>query len=273
MATIDTSSLETEDSHTKDNLLVESISDKNTKMWYSILECLQAQKFTIITLMGFILIIVLCCLFRIVLLFISCSLLICTVILMIKRCYDQYQRYSEEFKNSSMMLDQLSSPQQSEIQIEDLEIEEDSGIGERNLNMLENPAVMTPSHSILTINDLMDAINRSHFLMNNLRAQELLSQRESVQTSNNRIPSPTRRRRRTRGISQENLDKLPSFKFENKNSLGDDECLCSICYGEYTEGETIRTLPCIHNFHLDCVDEWLKRKATCPLCKGKVQFR
>ncbi|CAN6279712.1 unnamed protein product [Urochloa humidicola] len=46
---------------------------------------------------------------------------------------------------------------------------------------------------------------------------------------------------------------------------------CHICLTEYEEGEQIRTLPCKHEFHLQCVDKWLKEiHRVCPLCRGDV---
>ncbi|XP_043718112.1 putative RING-H2 finger protein ATL21A [Telopea speciosissima] len=43
---------------------------------------------------------------------------------------------------------------------------------------------------------------------------------------------------------------------------------CSICLAEYQPKETLRTIPqCQHCFHADCIDEWLRTNATCPLCR------
>ena len=39
---------------------------------------------------------------------------------------------------------------------------------------------------------------------------------------------------------------------------------------DYCEGETVRILPCSHAFHAECVDQWLKEKDTCPMCKACV---
>jgi len=47
----------------------------------------------------------------------------------------------------------------------------------------------------------------------------------------------------------------------------DDSRVCVICLDEYMPGERIRLLPCVHRFHVDCIDQWLKKHTTCPLCK------
>ncbi|KAI6657702.1 E3 ubiquitin-protein ligase [Oopsacas minuta] len=45
---------------------------------------------------------------------------------------------------------------------------------------------------------------------------------------------------------------------------------CSVCLDEFMSGDVIRTLPCTHPFHKDCVDKWLYKKHTCPLCKFDI---
>ena len=32
----------------------------------------------------------------------------------------------------------------------------------------------------------------------------------------------------------------------------------------------VRTLPCLHTFHAECVEEWLKKKKVCPLCQFSI---
>ena len=42
---------------------------------------------------------------------------------------------------------------------------------------------------------------------------------------------------------------------------------CSICLSTMVE-EEVRSLPCIHTFHVKCIDRWLlKKSARCPLCR------
>lgn len=46
---------------------------------------------------------------------------------------------------------------------------------------------------------------------------------------------------------------------------------CYICLIDYEEGDHIRVLPCSHEFHMSCVDKWLKEvHRVCPLCRGNV---
>ncbi|CAM0955677.1 unnamed protein product [Alopecurus aequalis] len=51
----------------------------------------------------------------------------------------------------------------------------------------------------------------------------------------------------------------------------DEDTQCYICLVEYEEGDSVRILPCNHEFHLTCVDKWLKEiHRVCPLCRGDV---
>ncbi len=47
---------------------------------------------------------------------------------------------------------------------------------------------------------------------------------------------------------------------------------CSICFGDYECGEKVRTLPCDHTFHNECIDQWLTSSSiSCPMCKTSLE--
>ncbi|KAM6954243.1 RING finger protein 215 [Aplochiton taeniatus] len=42
---------------------------------------------------------------------------------------------------------------------------------------------------------------------------------------------------------------------------------CAVCLEPFNPNQCLRVLPCLHEFHRDCVDPWLVLQHTCPLCK------
>nr|CAB3446978.1 unnamed protein product [Digitaria exilis] len=52
---------------------------------------------------------------------------------------------------------------------------------------------------------------------------------------------------------------------------GADSGDCTVCLGEFHDGELLRILPnCAHAFHAQCIDTWLRAHVTCPLCRATV---
>ena len=79
--------------------------------------------------------------------------------------------------------------------------------------------------------------------------------------------------------NEELINNLPVFKVDEKfmeKSQKEDNKIenfekCVICMEKYKINEDIKTLPCFHIFHKDCIEQWLKAgKDTCPICKNKV---
>ncbi|KAG4127932.1 hypothetical protein ERO13_D10G233200v2 [Gossypium hirsutum] len=50
----------------------------------------------------------------------------------------------------------------------------------------------------------------------------------------------------------------------------DDELTCSVCLEQVNAGDLIRSLPCLHQFHANCIDPWLRQQGTCPVCKFRA---
>ncbi|KAL7687386.1 putative Zinc finger, RING-type, kelch-type beta propeller [Plasmopara halstedii] len=90
-----------------------------------------------------------------------------------------------------------------------------------------------------------------------------------------------------RGVMKERLDQLQITKYNRSerkpdtrteqyhaasDNLIENEDICPICLIDFEDGEDVRNLPCKHIFHVTCIDEWLKRNTSCPMCKCNVDL-
>ncbi|GMH13822.1 hypothetical protein Nepgr_015663 [Nepenthes gracilis] len=71
------------------------------------------------------------------------------------------------------------------------------------------------------------------------------------------------------GLSEETvLSRMKQLKYISPTRDAQTELEpCCICREEYIDGEDIGTLDCGHDFHTDCIKQWLAQKNLCPICK------
>ncbi|KAK4804202.1 hypothetical protein SAY86_004019 [Trapa natans] len=70
------------------------------------------------------------------------------------------------------------------------------------------------------------------------------------------------------GLNEETiLSRMKQRKHSNIPKTQMEAEPCCICQEEYNEGEEIGTLECGHDFHRDCIKQWLMHKNLCPICK------
>ncbi|CAN6481172.1 unnamed protein product [Victoria cruziana] len=61
-------------------------------------------------------------------------------------------------------------------------------------------------------------------------------------------------------------------KFNVDDFSSEEDAQCCICLGEYQERDVLRFLPkCGHAFHVTCIDRWLLKQRTCPVCRLSLQ--
>ncbi|KAG6700733.1 hypothetical protein I3842_08G127400 [Carya illinoinensis] len=73
-----------------------------------------------------------------------------------------------------------------------------------------------------------------------------------------------------KGLPGDSVEKIPKIIITKNNNIdaSGEEVSCSVCLQDFQLGETVRCLPqCHHMFHLPCIDKWLLRHGSCPLCR------
>lgn len=83
-------------------------------------------------------------------------------------------------------------------------------------------------------------------------------------------PTLLRSRSRFSGIDKTIIESLPFFRFSSLK--GSKEGLeCAVCLSKFEDVEVLRLLPkCKHAFHIDCIDHWLEKHSSCPICRHRV---
>lgn len=98
----------------------------------------------------------------------------------------------------------------------------------------------------------------------------------SYSTSNQQPPQyysqsfPQPEQQESEGLTREEIRQFPVRKFSKAYAKNHEQNSCAICQEDYKVGEKIMTLTCFHAFHSECSGDWLKRKATCPICKTNM---
>jgi len=82
-----------------------------------------------------------------------------------------------------------------------------------------------------------------------------------------RFPAPARQ------LDEGVISSFPVREFSGPGAsctTSDNQTCCSICLEDYSTGSSVKSLPCLHCFHADCIDTWLRLNTTCPVCKHSL---
>ncbi|CAL5038854.1 unnamed protein product [Urochloa decumbens] len=70
---------------------------------------------------------------------------------------------------------------------------------------------------------------------------------------------------------------LPAFAYNCRSlqrkvaDAGEEAAACSVCLGAFESGEIVKLLPvCLHLYHAECIDPWLRKHSTCPVCQSET---
>ena len=63
---------------------------------------------------------------------------------------------------------------------------------------------------------------------------------------------------------------IPIFTVKKKNKFKEGNHICDICRTYFLFGEKKTTLSCMHSFHYNCIERWIKNQKYCPVCKFNI---
>ena len=89
-----------------------------------------------------------------------------------------------------------------------------------------------------------------------------------------KAPSPSGDKASSPGGASSRTHRHGSFSSSSRRAAGaaaaaEEEELpqCTVCLCEYEDEEIIMRLPCMHEFHDDCIKMWTQTHTTCPICR------
>lgn len=77
------------------------------------------------------------------------------------------------------------------------------------------------------------------------------------------------RRKEVAGLTPEEISRLPKNKFSGEEAHV--EICCAVCHSDFIPNAILTFLPCMHYYHSDCIDDWLRNKCTCPICNSNIR--
>eukprot|EP01130_Rhizamoeba_saxonica_P006574 TRINITY_DN261_c0_g1_i1.p1 TRINITY_DN261_c0_g1~~TRINITY_DN261_c0_g1_i1.p1 ORF type:complete len:466 (-),score=112.65 TRINITY_DN261_c0_g1_i1:1060-2457(-) len=83
------------------------------------------------------------------------------------------------------------------------------------------------------------------------------------------VPDQRRFKGGTPPAAKTAIEKCPIVKITQLNVENDKEC--TICKEDWHLGEAALEMPCLHVFHEDCINPWLKLHNSCPICRYELK--
>ncbi|CAD8101915.1 unnamed protein product [Paramecium primaurelia] len=73
-------------------------------------------------------------------------------------------------------------------------------------------------------------------------------------------------RRQAQPMRSSEIKQIPTQKYiPNQKNLN-----CVVCMIDFKKSDNVKILECFHQFHAKCIDQWLKQKGECPVCRHQL---
>jgi len=71
--------------------------------------------------------------------------------------------------------------------------------------------------------------------------------------------------------SQKAIRQLPTIQVAAQDLMDESNRECCICFEDHEVGNKLTRLPCGHLFHGPCINQWLLKHCTCPVCRYELE--
>ncbi|XP_058785756.1 probable E3 ubiquitin-protein ligase RHG1A [Vicia villosa] len=129
---------------------------------------------------------------------------------------------------------------------------------EQDVELTHEQILLLESNLFLTGLNFYDQHRDMRLDIDNMSYEELLALEDRMGTVST-------------AVTEEALSEcLKRSSYQYSDSASKEDIKCSICQEEYASEEEVGSLKCEHKYHMACIQQWLRLKNWCPICKASV---
>ncbi|PNX98897.1 zinc finger family protein [Trifolium pratense] len=137
---------------------------------------------------------------------------------------------------------------------------------EQNEELTHEQIRLLETNSIVSGLDLYDRHRDMRLDIDDMSYEELLALEERMGTVSTALTEEAL----SDSLKRSTYQSAPSDDASNCVNEDKGDIKCCICQDEYVVGDEVGRLQCSHKYHVDCIQDWLRLKNWCPICKGSA---